>query len=165
MTSKSTDAYKSVFNYIENNIFELKATSFMTDFESSMRAAINLCYPNADLYGCWYHFKAAVRRRCLQEGLSRMTKENPFAQTIYRMLLNLPLLPPESIEAGYKSIVEMAQNKNLLEGFKHIFLYFQNFWLRIVSLFSFIIFHCSDGSLFAQLGSPMLLIKLVFVLF
>lgn len=144
MTNKSTEAYKAVFNYIEKNIFKLKATSFITDFEHGMRAAINVCYPNAVFHGYWYHFKAAVRRRCLQEGLYSMMAENPFGRRIYRMLLNLPLLPSESIEAGYNIIVDMARDKNLFKRFEHIFLYFQGYWLRLVSLFPFIIFHIKD---------------------
>lgn len=132
MTNKSTDAYTDVFNYIEENVFNLRPASFMTDFESGMRAAINKCYPNAVLHGCWYHFKAAVRRRCLKEGLYMMIAENPSARKIYRMLLNLPLLPPSSIEEGFTIIVNIARSERLFKYFNKVFGYFKSYWLQQV---------------------------------
>lgn len=131
MTNKSTDAYTTVFNYIENHVFKLKPSRFMTDFEEGMRKAIKICYPNATLNGCWYHFKAAVRKRCIKEGV-RIKEGN--ARTIYRMLLNLPLLPPDSIVMGFSIIMETARSLRVSKPFKKIFNYFQGYWMKVVSV-------------------------------
>lgn len=138
MTNKSTEAYTDVFEYIEKNIFNLKPASFMTDFEGGMRAAINQCYPDAVLHGCWYHYKAAVRRRCVVEGLYKMITENPSVRTVYRMLLNLPLLPPDSIERGFDITVATSRSMKVFKFFKKIFEYFRGYWIVVVNGFVFI---------------------------
>lgn len=61
MSRKSTDSYTAAFNYINDNIFELNAASFMTDYECGMRTALAL---SAELRDCWFHYCQAIRRKC-----------------------------------------------------------------------------------------------------
>lgn len=105
---------------------------FMTDFESGLRKAINECYPHAVLHGCWYHFCASVRRYLLGLKLKELTEKNPDAKTIYRKLLSLPLLPPDSILAGYNIVKGEAKNKKLWNKFKPMFEYFESYWMAMV---------------------------------
>lgn len=131
MSNKSAEAYKKLFDYIENNVFKLEPTSFMADYEGGIRKAINSCYINAILYGCWYHFKCAVRKHC-RGFLFQIIAENPIAGMIYRMLLNLPLSPSGKIYEGFQIIKRIARENYLFEDFKNIFKYFENFWLQVV---------------------------------
>lgn len=135
MASKSTSAYEAVFNYIENQIFSMKPAMFMTDFEGGMRKAINNCYPGAELHGCLYHYKAAVRRKFLSINMYGLITEDTNARKIYRMLTNLPLLPSQSIELGYEIIKEKAHSDQLAGEFRKIFKYFEEFWLQVVCIF------------------------------
>lgn len=132
MSNKSAEAYQAVFDFIENKVFEMKPSEFMTDFEGGMRKAINQCYPNAILRGCWFHFKAAVRRRFMSLHMYRLITDDLKARKIYRMLMNLPLLPPESIENGYQIIKEEARSNKLTKVFQQIFTYFERYWLKVV---------------------------------
>lgn len=134
MSNKSAEAYEKLFGYIEENVFKLNPTSFMADYEGGIRKMINNLYPNAILLGCWYHFKAAVRRNCGRSLLLTIA-DNPNAGMVYRMLLNLPLLPPNKIEEGYGIIKRIAKECILFKCFKHIFEYFENFWLRVVNIY------------------------------
>lgn len=141
MSNKSAEAYEKVFNYIENNVnkkFKLKPTSFMADWEGGIRSAINHLYSDASLHGCWTHFRAAVRRNCSRYLLQTIA-DNPTAGTIYRMLLNLPLLPRDKIVEGFKIIGRIANHNHLNADFKKIFTYFQNYWLKLVIEFSTIL--------------------------
>lgn len=132
MSNKSAQIYQAVFEFIEQYVFEMKPAEFMTDFELGMRKAINTCYPNAILRGCWFHFKAALRRRFMNLHMYRVITDDLNARKIYRMLSNLPLLPLQSIEKGYQMIKEEAQSKKLLKVFKKIFIYFERYWLNLV---------------------------------
>lgn len=104
MSDKKTSTYETVFKYIDVNVFELKAARFMADYEGGMRKAIKICFPNAILNGCWYHFSAAVRRRFLSLNLYRLIADSMPAQQLYRKILSLPLLPPEGILEGQEGV-------------------------------------------------------------
>lgn len=131
MTGKSQDLYEKVFDYIET-IFKLEPDSFMTDFETGMRAAIRKCYPQATLNGCWYHYCAALRRRLCSLQLLRIIAESKKARQIYRKMLSLPLLPKEQIRNGYLLIKQEARQNNVFTLFKSFFDYFDSFWLNLV---------------------------------
>lgn len=131
MSSKSTRAYQAVFQYIEDNVFKLEPSQFMTDFENGLRKALELCYPSAILLGCWFHYCSAVRRRVLSLHLYRLIAENRDARSIYRKIMCLPLLPPQSIVEGYEIIRNEAERNGLFKTFKKFFEYFL-FWLKQV---------------------------------
>lgn len=63
MTNKTAECYTAVFNFIKNNIFDLKPAIIMTDWETGLRCAIRTCFPNSTLKGCWYHYCAALRKK------------------------------------------------------------------------------------------------------
>lgn len=135
MSGKDTRLYKEVFNYIEENVFKLMPSSFMTDFEAGLRRAIREHWQSIrelKLYSCWYHYCAAIRRRIRTLQLLELIADNSDARKIYRKLLSLPLLPTELIEHGYQLIKEDARAKNLLKAFRKFFQYFESFWLNLV---------------------------------
>lgn len=137
MSRKSTEAYHAVFKYIEDEIYQLKPAQFMTDFEAGMRKAIVFTYPHAILFGCWYHYCAAIRRKVLGLNLYRLIVDSVSAKSIYRKMLSLPLLPSELIQEGYELIKQEAYDKKLYKEFKKVFLYFENFWLHLVCSLTF----------------------------
>lgn len=135
MSGKSAKLYTEVFQFIERSkLFKINPkASFMLDFESGLRKSIALCYPNATINGCWYHFIAAVQRKFRVLHMMQLLASNQSARTIYRKFLNLPLLPAEQIVSGYTHIKEEASEKCLSKEFKKIFEYFESFWLNMVS--------------------------------
>lgn len=132
MTRATAIAYKAVFKYIEDNIFKLKPTRFMADFEAAMRKAITEFYPSAILHGCWFHFCAAIRKRALSLGFYALMKENSAAWTILKMLMCLLLLPADKIVDGFHSIVNLSIKIDLFNKFKKLFAYFNSYWLTVV---------------------------------
>lgn len=134
MSDKKTETYEAVFIYIQNYVFEMEPSAFMTDFEGGLRKALRKCFICAKLHTCWYHYTAAVRKRFRRLQMTKLIKNNADARTIYKKLLSLPLLPPDDIVKGYELIKEEAKKKLLKKQFEKIFLYFQRFWLKIVSI-------------------------------
>lgn len=133
MTNKTIDAYMDVFKFIEENSFELKPASIMSDYEDAMRAAIKKCWPNCDIRGCWFHLKQAVQRRCKADpNLKQLLKKNFNARKIKNMLANIPLLPEDKITEGYECVRAFAKEKKLSAEFGELFSYFERQWLREV---------------------------------
>lgn len=140
MTNKTCNAYCAIFNYIEANIFKMQPAEFITDFESSMRKAINLCYPNIILRGCWYHYCCALRRKFLKLGLHSLLKNDENARSLKQQLMSLPLLPIGNFDNGYQHIKRSANDHGLSNWFKDVFIYFEGFWITEV-IFQYIFTH------------------------
>lgn len=132
MTKKTYRCYLSVFDYIETNIFEMKPAEFITDFEGGMRKAINECYPNAALRGCWYHFCCAVSRNINKHGLKMMMRTNSNARMIKSEILSLPLLPQKYFNIGYNHIKNQVTEFGLQAEFESFFEDYFEYWLHEV---------------------------------
>lgn len=132
MTNKDTESYENVFKYIEDKVFKLRPAQFMADFESGLRKAISNCFPDTPLYGCWYHYCAAIRRRLMTLHMYRVITDDPAGLVIYRMLLSLPLLPRERILDGFNFVKNEALTNGLSKTFKAFFKYFEGFWINLV---------------------------------
>lgn len=138
MTCKSSQCYISVLEYIENNIMNLQPNQFMTDWELSERVALRRVYPGIDLRGCWFHYCNAIRRRRQKMGIKfhRLLEANKKAKLIYRQLQLIPLLPAEYIVDGFEEICHKARVQHFDKYFQDMFVYFQKYWLNVVSLYS-----------------------------
>lgn len=145
MTGKSAALYKKVFEYIENNIFKLNPSQFMTDYEAGMRKALQECFPGASIFGCWFHYSQSVYRQILSLKMKSLIENVEAAQIKYRMILSLPLLPSEHIEKAYNIIKGEAKSNGQYKNFEQFFVYYENFWLKLVCfvLFYFDLFSYS----------------------
>lgn len=61
-----------------------------------------------------------------------LLKYNSEARLLYTELLQIPLLPAEDIEDGFRELKQKAENLGLSRGFKDMFTYFLNYWLNVV---------------------------------
>lgn len=134
MSNRKTKTYKAVFEYIEKNVFKLKPTEIITDWEAGMRNALRFCYPSAILRGCWYHYCAAIRKKFLKLGLHFLLVSDYNARFIKQQIMSLPLLPPENFETGYAHIKNMAKEFDFYEKLIPFFTYFDDYWLKQVHL-------------------------------
>lgn len=107
MTRKTALCYKRVFQFIEENIYDLKPNQIMTDFEGGMRKAINSYYPDVSLKGCWFHYTLAINKRCRKLRLSSILKSNEKAKHLKTQLLHIPLLPVKNINRCFFTIKKM----------------------------------------------------------
>lgn len=132
MTRKTEEAYRAVFKFIEECLFEMAPGEFMTDFEDGMRLAIKNHWPNVRIRGCWFHLKRAVSNKCTSLGMGRVLKRSHNARKLKKMLGNIPLLPENRIVEGFTSIKDFAQEKRLIKPFAYLFSYFERYWLKQV---------------------------------
>lgn len=130
MTRRTAECYEAVFRYIENNIFQLEPSVFMTDFEGGLRNAINSFYPRARLRGCWFHYCSALNKKATALGLKKFFKNNSSARLIKHELMCLPLLPADSITTGFKIVERHAQREKVYERLDVFFQYFEKYWIK-----------------------------------
>lgn len=139
MNKKSKKCYSHFFNYINNNLLNLNGAAFITDYEKGLRKAIKTEFPDSKLYGCWFHFCQAVRRRITtkHKQVARFIRQNKEASLEYHKLLTLPLLPATHILDSFQII------KRDIEDFDHHFEfaafleYYESQWLQKVNIIKY----------------------------
>lgn len=134
-TRKSAVNYKAIFKYIERT-FTLSPAEIISDFEAGLRKAINEIYPSAKLFGCWFHYCQAIRKKCSELGLGSLLFSNPEARFFQKQILNLPLLPSADINTAFWNISRSIRTKSFADNFSDFLDYFKNYWLKQV-LFKF----------------------------
>ena len=107
----------------------MEPAELITDFEGGLRKAIGKCYKTAILRGCWYHYKAAIRKMCGKLGLHSILKSDPRAKVIYEELMNLPLLPAENFSEGYSFIKKSSRDYGVFKELESLFDYYESYWL------------------------------------
>lgn len=131
-SNRTAECYRAIFDYIEQNVFELQPASFMTDWEIGLRSALKQSYPNAVIRGCWWHFRRAVHKKCVNFGFHYLLKTNPDARMIKQQLMSLPLLPPDKFEEGYACVKSRAAELQLSNQMLKLFAYFESYWIAEV---------------------------------
>lgn len=68
MSHKTTKAYVSVLKYIHDNLIPLTGAGIIIDFEKAERLALSQLNLDIVIYGCWFHFCQALRRKMATMG-------------------------------------------------------------------------------------------------
>lgn len=129
MSRKTEAAYTAVFKYLHENVMPLHGLSFMSDYEKALRNGFSNVVPNLHMSACWFHFTQACKRKAMK--LPKMIKSiraDKKAESIYRQLLCLPLLPAQEIEGAFAMLKLRALASNLIE-FQDFFKYYEHQWL------------------------------------
>lgn len=129
-TRKSESSYKSIFKYIEKNVYHLDPIEIITDFETGLRNALNAVYPNTVLRGCWFHYCKAIRQKNNELGLRTLIRNNPNARFVEKSIMSLPLLPSKDILIGFEYIKNSVHGE-LSKHLEPFLSYFKNYWLKI----------------------------------
>lgn len=135
MSRKTTASYAAAFKYIDENIFKLRPTSFMTDYERAMRNGLTAVYPEAKMRACWFHFTQALRRYAakIPNFFKELAKDKKLNK-IYHKFLALPLLPDNEIKNAYSMLKMTIQCLSKTDIFQPFLDYFERQWLLNVSL-------------------------------
>lgn len=133
MSRKTQEAYTHLFKYINDHIFPLNCSSFMSDFELAMRNSMAAVWPDADYTTCWFHLCQACERQVAKNHalLKLLRSNNKDAREIYKKILALPLLPADRIVDAFEKLAGIAMAKFPAE-FRPFIIYYRNQWLQKV---------------------------------
>lgn len=135
MTHKSQECYENVFKFIEQNVMTMACLSYTTDYEISMRKALQKIHPEVKRFACYFHYCQAVKKHAYKEKqLLGLMRSDTNARSLYYRLLCLPLLPAEHIKEMFLSLREEAFKINK-SVFRPFFKYFNKQWVEKVCIF------------------------------
>lgn len=129
MTNRTTEAYKSVFNYVHQNVLPLDSKAIITDFERALRNAIREVVPLTKMLGCWFHHCQALRRQVASiSELFELIRDNKDARILYRKFQCLALLPASKIKISFDALAFEALSK--FPQFEKFVRYYDNQWIK-----------------------------------
>lgn len=139
MSSRTTKAYQSVFEYIHKNILPLHGKGIITDFEQALRNALKSVSPETPLFGCWFHHCQALRRKVASiPELFEIIRKEAKAAEFYRKMQCLALLPADKIKDAFDQLAYDALQT--YPEFAKFVDYYDKQWIRKVTPAGFSVF-------------------------
>lgn len=135
MQSKSTVAYKAVFEYIRDSVISFDGvnrtpTSAMSDCELAMRNALVETWPNIILDACNFHHVQALRRKASKTPtLSTHISGNTTQHRALKMIMRISLLPVERLMEGIEAVGDYIIENNLWNDFEAFLEYYDRTWV------------------------------------
>lgn len=136
LNNKSEKTYKHLFQFIDSNLFKFHAFSFRSDFEKGLRNALKTVFPTAKIWGCWFHYIRAIKRRAAK--IPNFTANLNKTKTLYQIFTKffvLPLLKPDDIVLAFENLKNQAKQHPIFSPFIK---YFEKQWIKMVKTITFI---------------------------
>ncbi|KAJ1521801.1 hypothetical protein ONE63_003436 [Megalurothrips usitatus] len=136
MLRRTTDAYVTLFRYLNTLMPNFKPRAIKSDFEEAQMNAWRIVYHRAKVEGCLWHYAVAVFNKAKQLGLSELIRTEPEVASIVRSLSALPLLPAEGIEDGLIELGWEARDKGWMLELRPLFQYMETEWIPKAQILS-----------------------------
>uniref|UniRef100_T1J8C3 RING-type domain-containing protein n=1 Tax=Strigamia maritima TaxID=126957 RepID=T1J8C3_STRMM len=141
MTHKTQAANECLLRYVLELQPNLNPTVVMSDFETALQNAVSICFPQARVAGCFFHYSQAIWRRVQKLGLTDGYRDNPRITRTVKRCMALSLLPHTSIVAGLQTIREYTRLQGIDSGtVQSLLLYIECRWIRIITPERFSVF-------------------------
>lgn len=139
MSRKTKEAYFNLLKYVHEELIELNESGIIIDFEKAERGAISELQMGIRIFGCWFHFCQALRRKIasMQE-LFQLVRTDGMAKHLFLKFQCLALLPSDMIEDAFKELAKRALRDFAL--FAPFVDYFDREWIKIVTPHHFSVF-------------------------
>lgn len=129
MHSKRKEAYVEVLRRIKQELPGLTIPAYMGDYDRAMRDAVAAEFPEARIYGCWFHFSQALTKYASRPhvGLAKAIKIRGPIRRRFLPFTSLALLPPGEIPAVFEELAQQAIQVD--QRFVQFVNYIRSFWL------------------------------------
>ena len=116
MNKKSKEAYIEVLEALRQLEPGIMVTIYMGDFDAAMRAAILNQFPEANLFGCLFHYTQCLVKRASTAtvGLAIQIRRLGKVHLRFLALLCLAFLPPDMIEGTFVDCANEALQASAL---------------------------------------------------
>ena len=117
LPNKKRETYDRFFKAVKNNVPGWNPVTLTMDFEMAIIQSAKTLFPEAEIFGCNYHFNQCLWRRVQDCGLAPAYKENEEIRLHIRMCSALAHVPLELIDDAWLSIQESTPEDEKLRVF------------------------------------------------
>ncbi len=108
MAHKDVQSYSAVFQWLNQfarqSQLEIRPQTVVSDFESSLHAALLQDLPDSQNHGCYFHFTQAVWRKFQTLGLVPLYNIDEDVRHVVRKLFALALLPLAAVRNAFVTL-------------------------------------------------------------
>lgn len=127
LPDKKKETYVRMFRLILDSVPEWNPQQINLDFEAAAISAIREVFPEAEINGCYFHFKKCLWRKVQGLGLTDEYRNNEHIRQSIKMCASLAFLEPGDVGEGFLLIHSQAPKNDQLGNF---FDYFVDQWLQ-----------------------------------
>ena len=112
LEGKTTHYYRRLFEIIKQkigenfNILNWSAEKIISDFETCLISAVQTEFPNAVLWGCYFHFTQVIFRRVQILGLQMAHRRDEQVKMLFRIFMSVGFLPMNEIGGSIGRLLE-----------------------------------------------------------
>ncbi|XP_043270478.1 uncharacterized protein [Venturia canescens] len=130
MDNKRQISYEKILEAVRDDIAPgWKPRYVISDFETAIRNAADAVYSGIEKVGCFFHFTQAIQRHWRSCGLIKEFRKDPVGIKLKRMVMALPLAPPEMIARLFTKIVNSVPD-NMASKMNHFLKYVFEQWIH-----------------------------------
>ncbi|KAL4085447.1 hypothetical protein QTP88_027305 [Uroleucon formosanum] len=127
LPNKTKIVYERLFSMMKTHIPKFNPESFTLDFEISTIQSIKQIFPNAEIYGCNFHFNLSFWRKVQNIGLASNYKDDADIRLHVRMCCALAHIPIDDIDESWIIVMTNTPDNDKLQIFYD---YFIEQWLE-----------------------------------
>ncbi|XP_039292513.1 uncharacterized protein LOC111045813 [Nilaparvata lugens] len=132
MEKNNEAAYNDVFEFIKEKVPSLNPSVFITNFDRAIQDCLSNQFPGKEIVGSWFHAAMDMRKTAGRFGLGNLLKDSPFAKTVLKMGMALPLLPSRKIANGFNVITRFAVENGVYDRMERFLQYLECAWIKAV---------------------------------
>lgn len=124
---KSQQMYEQIFSTLKEKRPHLNPLSFTIDYERAAINAINRIFPNANVYGCYFHFGQCLWRKIQNLGLQAWYND-PANTNLIKSIQALAFVPVPQVIESFQALLETIDDEtdDVLGDF---LTYFETTWI------------------------------------
>lgn len=131
LTAKTPSALSSFFDYLSRDL-KFAPNIIVTNFDPTVHSSLSFSFPESTIKGNWFEFTNSILKQMQAIGLERDASKGVGASGL-KMILMLPLLPPEYIVPGLEAIKKWLKDKVFFdEKFSKLCDFVEQTWLRTI---------------------------------
>ena len=135
MHDRQIGTYRQVFSHIKRKFNrltgnQLQPTNIITDFETGLITAAETEFPQARMYGCFFHFCRSLWRKCQTEGLTRAYERGNRLKKFIRKIMAIAYLPVAVVRQNYRVLLQERGTLALLRRYGEGLTNFVNYFTR-----------------------------------
>lgn len=103
--NKNAQTYKKILSVLSEKEPNFKPKHITVDFEQAAIKAIREVFAETLIHGCFFHYGQNIWKHIQQVGLQSKYAEDPDFAMHFRLILALPFVPIEDVEAAFDEII------------------------------------------------------------
>ncbi|KAK3085822.1 hypothetical protein FSP39_009183 [Pinctada imbricata] len=138
MANRQVGSYRQILRHLKTRYHRLtnrhlQPSRIIADFETPMKTAAEIEFPQARWSGCFFHFCKSIWRRIVKDGLRRPYNRNREFRKCVRKLMALAYLPVALVRQNYLFLRQRATTRLMCIRYPRLlqlFLYFERNYLN-----------------------------------